>query len=137
MWVPTEAHEALRDLVRLREDAKADQRRARNRLGKFLLRQGFAPPAGTKSWSRVHRQWLDSLWMEQPAQRVVLRDSLAEVDHQSERIAALDAAVSEQSAVLSEPMKKVVAALVCLYGVQELTAGSQPPPNIVKIQIEE
>lgn len=122
VWVPSEAHEALRDLVRLRQDAKADQKRARNRLGKFVLRHGFSPPAGTKSWSRAHRQWLDSLWMEQPAQRLVLRDSLAEVDHQSERIAALDAAVSEQCVVLSEPMQKVVAALVCLYGVAELTA---------------
>lgn len=61
VWVPDEAHEALRDLVRLREDAKADQKRARNRLGKFLLRQGWAPPEGTKVWSRAHREWLDSL----------------------------------------------------------------------------
>lgn len=60
--------------------------------------------------------------MEQPAQRIVLHDSLAELDHQSERLAALDAAVWEQSGVLSEPMQRVVAALVCLYGVQELTA---------------
>ena len=60
--------------------------------------------------------------MEQPAQRIVLRDSLAELDHQSERLAALDAAVWEQSGVLSEPMQRVVAALVCLYEVQELTA---------------
>lgn len=122
VWVPDEAHEALRDLVRLREDAKADQKRARNRLGKFLLRQGWFPPEGTRVWSRAHREWLDSLWMEQSAQRIVLRDSLAQLDHQNERLAALDAAVSEQSGVLSEPMQRVVAALVCLYGVQQLTA---------------
>ena len=38
VWVPDAAHEALRDLVRAREAAKQDQLRARNRLGKFLLR---------------------------------------------------------------------------------------------------
>src|SRR3954454_419753 len=40
VWVPDAAHEALRDLVRAREDAKQDQQRARQRLGKFLLRHG-------------------------------------------------------------------------------------------------
>ena len=34
VWVPDEAHEALRDLVRAREAAKKDQLRARHRLGK-------------------------------------------------------------------------------------------------------
>ena len=39
-WIPDEQHEALRDLVRAREDAIEDQLRARNRLTKFLLRLG-------------------------------------------------------------------------------------------------
>ena len=43
VWVPDEAHEALRDLVRAREAAKQDQLRARHRLSKFLLRQGRRP----------------------------------------------------------------------------------------------
>src|SRR5216684_1185629 len=43
VWVPDAAHEALRDLVRAREAAKRDQLRARNRLTKFLLRQGERP----------------------------------------------------------------------------------------------
>jgi transposase len=36
VWIPDEAGEALRDLVRARDDAKADQLRARHRLSKFL-----------------------------------------------------------------------------------------------------
>ena len=122
VWVPEPAHEALRDLVRLREDVQADQKRARNRLGKFLLRQGFHPPAGTKAWSRAHREWLDTIWMEEPAQRLVLRESIAEVEHQAERMARLDTAVAEQAGTLPETMRNVIAALVCLFGVQELTA---------------
>src|SRR6266513_3286226 len=43
VWVPDAAHEALRDLVRAREDAKQDQLRARHRLNKFLLRHGQRP----------------------------------------------------------------------------------------------
>jgi transposase len=37
VWIPDEASEALRDLVRAREAAKQDQLRARHRLTKLLL----------------------------------------------------------------------------------------------------
>src|SRR5512135_158966 len=43
VWVPDEAHEALRDLVRARQAAKIDEKRARHRLQKFLLRHGQRP----------------------------------------------------------------------------------------------
>jgi transposase len=39
--VPTQAEEAARDLVRAREDARADLMRARHRLSKLLVRQGL------------------------------------------------------------------------------------------------
>ena len=41
--MPDAEHEALRDLVRSRFDAKDDVRRAQHRLSKFLLRQGVSP----------------------------------------------------------------------------------------------
>ena len=41
VWVPDAAHEALRDLVRAREDAKTGSAAGRQRLGKFLLRHGM------------------------------------------------------------------------------------------------
>ena len=37
--IPSVEHEQLRDLVRCREDIRADLMRARHRLGKFLLRR--------------------------------------------------------------------------------------------------
>jgi transposase len=49
VWIPDAAHEALRDLVRAREDAKQDQLRARHRLRKFLLRHGKHPPETIKN----------------------------------------------------------------------------------------
>ena len=64
VWVPDEAHEALRNLVRARADAKADQLRAKHRLSKFLLRQGCHPPVGMKNWSQRHFQWLRQLHFE-------------------------------------------------------------------------
>jgi transposase len=39
VWIPTEAQEQLRDLVRCREDLRSDLMRARHRLQTFLLRR--------------------------------------------------------------------------------------------------
>src|SRR3989441_7038204 len=65
VWVPDQAHEALRDLVRAREAAKSDQLRARHRLQKFLLRPGRRPPQGIQAWtqkrSEEHTSELQSL----------------------------------------------------------------------------
>ncbi len=44
-------------LTRARESAKKDQLRARNRLGKFLLRQGRRPPTGMHAWTQAHLTW--------------------------------------------------------------------------------
>ena len=124
VFVPDEALEAVRDLVRLRQDAKADQKRAKNRLGKFLLRTGFLPPPACKPWSKPHRQWLDTVHLEQPAQQCVLREHIAEVDHQTQRVDRLEQALSAQLPTLPAAMQQVLGALTCLHGVAELTAAT-------------
>ena len=69
VWVPDEAHEALRDLVRAREAAQPDQLRARHRLSKFLLRLGRGAPAGVKPWTAKYMDWVrPQVEFEQPAQ---------------------------------------------------------------------
>jgi transposase len=79
-------------------------------------------PEEMKAWGKAHRAWMQSIWMEQPAQRVVLQEDLAKLDHQNERVARLDAAMHAQVETLPEAIKQVVGALQCLYGVAELSA---------------
>jgi len=55
--VPAPEIEAVRDLVRARDDARADLRRVRHRLSKLLLRQGIVYSGGTP-WTCVHESWL-------------------------------------------------------------------------------
>jgi transposase len=85
VWVPDAEHEALRDLVRAREAAKADQRRARQRLLKFLLRRGCVQPAKMRSWTESHRAWVMTLTFPQRALEETLTDYATEVDHQHEK----------------------------------------------------
>src|SRR3989337_1322110 len=61
--VPTPAQEALRDLVRAREDANEDLVRCRHRLQKFLLRQGRRFEG--KSWTREHWRWVRALTFDE------------------------------------------------------------------------
>ncbi|MGN6130228.1 MAG: IS110 family transposase [Nocardioidaceae bacterium] len=55
--VPSAEQEAARDLVRAREDARGDLMRARHRLSKLLLRQGFVYSGG-HAWTGAHDAWL-------------------------------------------------------------------------------
>ena len=58
--IPSVERELLRDLVRCREDIRVDLMRARNRLGKFLLRREIYWEGPGEAWSRKHRSWLTS-----------------------------------------------------------------------------
>lgn len=55
--VPAPEIEAVRDLVRARDDARADLMRVRHRLSKLLLRQGIVYSGGTP-WTCAHESWL-------------------------------------------------------------------------------
>jgi hypothetical protein len=55
--VPSVEQEAARDLVRAREDARGDLMRARHRLSKLLLRQGYVYSGG-QAWTGAHDLWL-------------------------------------------------------------------------------
>ncbi len=68
---PSEAEEALRDLCRCRDDARADLMRARHRLGKMLLRRDLRYVEG-RPWTEQHRSWLWSLKLEHATERMVL-----------------------------------------------------------------
>lgn len=95
IWVPDQEHEALRNLVRGRADAKVDELRAKHRLSKFLLRLGVHPPVGMRNWSQRYFQWLRQVEFEHLADRIVFADYLAEVTAAGERIKRLEAALRQ------------------------------------------
>jgi len=65
--VPIPAEEAVRDLVRAREELKADRRIARQRIRSFLLRYGRRYPAPGARWSTRIEVWMRALRFEEPA----------------------------------------------------------------------
>ena len=123
VWVPDEAHEALRDLVRAREAAKQDQLRARHRLSKFLLRHGRRPASGVKPWTLKYMDWVrQQVQFEQPAQDFTRLDYLHEVEHANDRVQRLEAAIGEAVKLAPSQMREVIQALQAMRGIAELSA---------------
>jgi transposase len=122
VWVPDRAHEALRDLVRAREVAKADQLRARHRLLKFLLRQGRRPPTGIKAWSAKWWAWAREQRFEYPVQQTVLLDYIGEIEHAGARIEGLEKALDLAVETVPEKVRVVIEGLQALRGVAKLSA---------------
>lgn len=118
--VPDEACEAMRDLLRAREDAKRAQLRARHQLSKFLLRHGRRWPKS--NWTNAHIEWIEQQRFEHAAQDRVLQESLHAVNESSARIARYDELLTEL--VPATEQADLIAALQAFRGVQLLTAAS-------------
>ena len=117
--IPGVADEAVRDLVRARDDAVREQRNARHRLKALLLRNGI-PYAGKSSWTAAHLRWLATLKMQHPAQQIGFQEYLNGITESSSRIARLEQAMRETLHDWS--LKPLVQALQALRGVSLIAA---------------
>lgn len=116
--IPERDVEAARDLVRAREDARADLMRVRHRLSKLLLRQGRVYSGG-QAWTGLHETWLRR-------QRFDDAHTAAAFDHHFDAVLTITAArdrLDEQiieMAVLPR-FADTVNRLGCLRGISALT----------------
>jgi transposase len=118
--VPTIEEEALRDLVRAREDLRGDLMRARHRLSKLLLRHDIRYDDGTaRAWTTHHRAWLGRVNLGGPAQLTML-DYLGAIDALLVRRDTLEAHICQL--VPASPWAEPVARLRCLRGIDTLSA---------------
>jgi hypothetical protein len=77
--VPDAADEAMRDLVRTREDAVCMQRQARQRLQALLLRNEIRY-AGKSAWTQAHRRWIAKLKLPSAAQQIAFEEYVQAVE---------------------------------------------------------
>ena len=118
--VPDEDCEAMRDLLRARDDAKRAQLRARHQLSKFLLRHGWRWPKS--NWTKAHHEWVEQQRFEHAAQNRVLEEYLHTVNEATARIVRYDALLAEL--VPATELAPLIEALQAFRGIQLLTAAS-------------
>lgn len=117
--VPQAADEAVRDLVRAREDAVRECRNARHRLKALLLRNGITY-AGKSAWTAAHLRWLATLKMAHPTQQIGLQEYLHAITEATARIGRLEQALRD--ALPGWTLRPLVQALHALRGVQLIAA---------------
>jgi transposase len=118
--VPAVEWEALRDLVRAREDLRGDLMSARHRISKLLLRHGFVFDEPGETWSQRHLAWLGRVRFAQPLTEVVFGEYLGHHETLLARRDRLDRLIAEQATL--GPWAPTVGRLRCLRGIDTLTA---------------
>lgn len=122
VYVPTRQQEAMRDILRNRQDAVKDHTRKRNQLSMFLLRNNLRAPDGTNPWTKKHRLWLDSIKFEERAQQFCLTEYLHAIDEAKAKVTRL-----EQEIILIAGATinvNLLQALQALRGVGLVTAAT-------------
>jgi transposase len=119
IYIPTPDDEALRDLVRAREDAVGLSTEAKHRLKAFLLRQGRRYP-GRAGWTRPYRRWLADLSFPLAPQHIALQEYRDTIDETERRVERL----TDQLRQLTPAWRwaPVVEALQALRGISFVTA---------------
>jgi transposase len=119
IYVPDEKDEAMRDLVRAREDAVAMQRQARQRLQALLLRNEIRY-VGRSTWTQAHRRWIAHLKLPNPAQQIAFEEYVQAVHEAGARLERLGASILVQ--LERWRWRPVVEALQALRGVSAIHA---------------
>jgi transposase len=118
--VPSGAEEALRDLVRAREDLRGDLMRARHRLGKLLLRHDVRYDGTGDNWTRRHRDWLAKVQLSERGAQAALLDYAGAIEALTVRRDTVEATIA--ALVPTSPWAEDIARLRCLRGIDTLTA---------------
>ena len=116
--MPTAAEEAVRDLCRARADLLDDRRRARLRLGAFLLRHNLIYRG--KAWTVTHQHWLQGLRMDDRALQATLDHYRAVTTERDVALKAIEAELADW--VESGPFAAATHRLGAYRGIAHLGA---------------
>jgi transposase len=121
IYVPTTEDEAIRDLLRCRDDMKRFERKARQRLLSFLLRHGHQY-SGKKNWTKGFYNWLATVKFSHSAQQITLQEYIELTNECSQRIKR----ITEQIQVHVEEWSRAefVKAYQALRGVSHIVAAT-------------
>ncbi len=118
--VPSTGEEALRDLVRAREDIRGDLMRARHRMSKLLLRHDVRFDGTAGAWTTHHRAWLEKVDLGERGAQVTLHDYQGAIDALLVRRDTLESAIDEL--IPGSPWADTIGRLRCLRGIDTLSA---------------
>ena len=121
VYVPNPEDEALRDLVRAREDFQRALRAAKQQLGAFLLRHDYYF-SGKSKWSKAYFTWLAEIAMPHHAQQITLQEYIDTVGICKERVSLLTEQIRQLSG--QSRQKAMIGALQSMRGVSLIVSST-------------
>jgi transposase len=119
VWVPDEEQEAIRDLVRAREDMKGARQQVRRQLNGYLLRHGKVYDQ-TRHWTQAHGRWLEQVKFHHSVQQIVFQEYVESEKAATQRLQGLTREM--ERALENWTLAPVIEALMALRGVDLLNA---------------
>lgn len=120
VWVPDTEQEAIRDLVRTRDDIKVSQRHARQQLLAFMLRHSLSWTGGKRNWTQGFWHWLEAIQMPDAHQQFALKEYIDTVGYFSVRLQAIEKQMYVAKTGWS--LEPIVDGLMAMRGVNLVTA---------------
>ncbi len=120
--VPTPEEEALRDLIRTREDIKTKETNSKRQLNSMMLRHGRTFRAGKSLWTKKHFDWIEAQEFEYVASGEAKDTYVGELRRYKGLLEDLDRRIEEVAQTLSRA--DLVHALRAFKGIKTLTAAT-------------
>ncbi len=119
VYVPDAEDEAMRDLVRAREEAMHTRTKAKQRLKAFLLRHDIRCPH-SENWSEAHLRWLAEIKLPHPTSQIAYQEYLDSVTEAAKREERIMKEIDKH--IRHWRLWPAVEALMSLKGVRMITA---------------
>lgn len=120
VYVPSMEDEALRDLVRARDDCVNTLKRAKQQLGVFLLRHHVCY-SGKSKWSKAYFNWIADISMPHPAQQITLQEYIDMVQDGKKRVERISEQINNLSG--QSRLNTLNMSLQSLRGVSQIVSA--------------
>lgn len=121
VYVPTEQDNAIKEYIRMRDDAQNMLKQTKQQINALCLRQG-KEYSGNSRWTRKHMQWLRNVQFENAIVQETLSEYLVTLEQLRDKVERLDKRIEEFSRM--DDYAEKVNRLVCFKGVKTHTAMS-------------
>ena len=120
VWVPDADQEAIRDLMRSRDDFVCIRKQSQQQLLAFLLRHSLHWRGGKKNWTQIFWKWLEAIQMPSAHQQAALKAYIDNVRILNEQIQAIEKQIHVAKSGWS--LEPIVDGLMALRGVNLIAA---------------
>ena len=118
--VPTATDNAVKEYIRMRDDAKSTLKRYKQQLLSFCTRHGKQFTEGRNYWTQKHMAWLGKLDFGHPVLQETFQEYLVLYNQSLDKVEMFDKRIEEFAR--REEYAGNVGKMICFIGIKELTA---------------